>query len=175
MATAIETLFNDRKLIVYPETGELKLINLTEATVEVAFLSREGAYSLIKALVDYALAPLSHATERDALIAALTGHYFCPMDEGGDCGSHIWIEHHEARKIADVLIAADFRRAEQTEPTDAQVLAALNGHKEADWRLARCKSTPSPSHSLGDWDEAQVIKMRAALKAAFTAGQEEQP
>ena len=73
MATAVETLFNDRKLIVYPETGELKLINLTEATMEVAFLSREGAHALIKALEDYARAPLPHATERDALIAALTG------------------------------------------------------------------------------------------------------
>ena len=58
MATVIETLFNDRKLIVYPETGELKLINLTEATMEVAFLSHEGAHALIKALEDYALAPL---------------------------------------------------------------------------------------------------------------------
>lgn len=64
-----------------------------------------------------------------------------------------------------------FRRPAQTEPTGAQVLAALNGYKESDWRLARHKSTPASSHSLSDWDEAQVIKMRAALKAASTAGQ----
>ena len=63
MATVIETLFNDRKLIVYPETGELKLINLTEATMEVAFLSHEGAHALIKALEDYARAPAPDPTD----------------------------------------------------------------------------------------------------------------
>ena len=65
-----------------------------------------------------------------------------------------WLADHDA----EVLAAAGFRRPAQTEPTDAQVDAALNSY----WG--------GNATEYGSREE-----MRAALKAAPIAGQEDKP
>lgn len=62
------------------------------------------------------------------------------------------------------ITSAGFRRPAQTEPTDAQVIAALNAwHQDV-----------MPVNRLGVFGTQKEDLMRAALKAAFTAGQEKQ-
>lgn len=63
-------------------------------------------------------------------------------------------------EIIAAILAAGFRRPAQTEPTDAQVQAAIQGRYAA---LSRRSVNVTETHL-----------MRAALKAAFTTGQEEQ-
>lgn len=71
--------------------------------------------------------------EREALISAIAGQYFCPLTEGGKYGSHIHIRAHEARAIAGIILAAGFRRLAQNEPTDEQE----QGETRADWQSFR--------------------------------------
>ncbi|QWY84630.1 hypothetical protein QEH34_gp48 [Microbacterium phage Footloose] len=60
--------------------------------------------------------------------------------------------------IADALWAAGFRRC-QGEPSDVQVLAALN---------ARWKYDP-PFDDIADWSVESVEDMRVSLRAAWSA------
>ena len=69
--------------------------------------------------------------EREALISAIAGQYFCPLEEGGEYGSHIHIHAHEARAIAGIILAAGFRRPAQTEPTDIQFAGRRSGKSQA--------------------------------------------
>lgn len=55
---------------------------------------------------------------------------------------------------------------EQGEPSDVQVLAALNANQAADFRLCGYSHVPVESTNLGDWHPLNVEIMRAALRAA---------
>lgn len=75
---------------------------------------------------------------------------------------------------ARALVAAGFRRTVQGEPTDAQVLAALNAH----YRVRLAQSEPMPgdpevegdAHSLDEYSSKSIDRMRAALRAANGTG-----
>lgn len=94
----------------------------------------------------------------------------------------------ESGFVADAILAAGFRRPvqgepcgvlstpehnawvqgwnaaveAQGEPSDAQVLAALNAYYEPD---------RYPGQTLSDWSEGSTRAMRAALRAAFQEGE----
>lgn len=52
-------------------------------------------------------------------------------------------------------------------PTDTQILAALNAHRETDWRQSGYLNPFTVSDSLEDWHVENVEKMRSALIAAW--------
>ena len=93
-----------------------------------------------------------------------------PTDEEREALSNFLFSVYEhgsqpnALREADAILSflASIRPA-QTEPTDAQVLAALN-------TLGGFEDT-----NFGGFTEEYVNRMRAALRAAFTAGQEDKP
>lgn len=72
--------------------------------------------------------------------------------------------------VADMVITLGFRRTVQGEPTDAQVLAALNAHYRV--RLAQFEAMPGDpevqgdAHSLEEYSSKSIDRMRAALRAA---------
>lgn len=84
---------------------------------------------LAQAVFEKAQAPTDD--ERDALTRAIDGQYFCPVEEGGTYGSHIELDVHEARVIADTVLAAGFRRPAQTEPTAILFSARRSGKSQA--------------------------------------------
>ena len=91
--------------------------------------------------------------EREALARLM-----CEKEDSGsyseDEGTCSW--HFE---LADAVLAAGFRRPAQGEPTEKQVQAAIQGRYAAFRQNVHATETHL---------------MRAALHAAFTAGQEEQ-
>lgn len=92
--------------------------------------------------------------ERDATVALAEYDRSQPSD----------YERAYADPLAKALRAL-LRRPAQGEPTDAQVIAALNAwHQDV-----------MPVNRLGVFGTWKEDRMRAALNAAFTAGQEDKP
>lgn len=75
--------------------------------------------------------------------------------KGEDWGTHLAI-----------VITSRITAEPQGEPSDAQVLAALNAYYEPDGH---------PGRTLEDWSEGSVRAMRAALRAAGVPAQEGEP
>ena len=69
-----------------------------------------------------------------------------------------------ASTLADVILAAGFRRPVQGEPTDAQVRASLH----AFYAIRHPMFAPG---ELEDYGKHMVRAMRAALRAAFQTGE----
>ena len=101
--------------------------------------------------------------EREALAEVL--HYAQGFDDWGVANDE---EREGALDIADAVLAAGFRHPAQTEPTDAQVHSAAVAIDPAAWEpgIFYWEASGARDNSLE--------LARAALKAAFTTGQEEQ-
>lgn len=117
--------------------------------------SHELTSSANQAFIEKAQAPADE--EREDMIAWL-------MRDHGDDLSPLGRDYTDA-EIADML-----RRPAQTEPTEAQVVAAYRAHIEA--RMGRVLSDMEFEATRSG---VEITWMRAALRAAFFTGQEDKP
>lgn len=100
--------------------------------------------------------------ERDGMAMALcvveTRSRAASLEEV-QAGIQRWTRHrHEAERLIEELADAGFEVCQivESEPSDAQVIAALNAYWEYD----------PPVTDVGYWSEKHVGIMRAALRAA---------
>lgn len=107
---------------------------------------------------------IGEAVKREVLARALYAEYR-ERSPGTLTWENDW-KADEFKAQADRILAHLPRTIDtlrpQSEPSDAQVLAALNAYNER-----------NPGRTISDWSDESVANMRAALRAAGSVEQEE--
>ena len=103
--------------------------------------------------------------EREALDAALVERITQIVQEDVSIGVYAGVARVTNPRGAAIKIVRAVRRTVQGEPTDAQVLAALNAEAKVIGQLAGYDSGPD-TETLDHWHPGNIERTRAILRAA---------
>lgn len=147
---------------------EKSIDNVEDLPDDLAWTNAEVLEMLTEVVGLFEQAHTPTDDEREAIIDALLDELGWEWDEVPE--EHIPSSRAILGDMADRVLAvsAGFRRPVQGEPTDAQVLAALNAEGKST-HVARRPFNPAPD--LSYYAIEHVEAMRAALRAAFQTGE----